>query len=66
MNHRVTKGIDSTLDRTQGGFVELEAFAPVNYIKGGIRELHEGILSLSLDVSHRKSCKKETVEKLAI
>jgi len=54
------------LDRTQGGFVELKAFALVNYIRSGIRELHEGILSLSFDVSHRESCKKGMAEKLAI
>jgi len=54
------------LDRTQGRFVELKAFALVNYIGGGIRELHEGILSLFLDVSHRKSCKKGMAQKLAI
>jgi len=41
-------------------------FASVNYIRGGIQELHESILSLSFDISHRESCKKGTVEKLAI
>ena len=66
MNHRVAKGVDGALDRTQGRFVELEAFTLVNYIRGSIRKLHKGILSLFLDVGHRKSCKKGMVEKTAI